>query len=235
MPFTAIFTLLMAVLVLTFSLFKSNDWISRKMGYLWGRGLCLVALVKVSIEGKELLDQNQSYVFVANHASSFDIWVLYGWLDRSVRWVIKKELMKIPIFGFAARVSGQIPIDRSNSKKALESIEAAKKNIINGAGMAFFPEGTRSKDGRLGRFKRGAFLMAVDLELDMVPVVIKGAYGVKPPGNLFGNGGKIELQILKPISTQGYTKEDIPKLTKIVREQFKEVETQDVPKDNHRM
>ncbi len=202
------------------SLFMSKDWVSRNVGYFWGRGLCIFSLIKVGIKGLEHLEDRKSYVFVANHSSTYDVWVMYGWIGRTIQWVMKKELMKIPVFGWATKASGQIAIDRSNTQKAIESIIEAKKRIKDGVSIVFFPEGTRSRNGLLGRFKKGAFYFAIEMHLDIVPVVIKGAYNIKPAGSFFANYGRIQMEVLKPICIEGYKKSDLPKLIDTVRGYF---------------
>jgi 1-acyl-sn-glycerol-3-phosphate acyltransferase len=176
-----------------------------------------MAPVFVKIKGKEHLVKGQSYVIVANHRSSFDILIVYAFLGLRFKWVMKKELRKVPGLGYGSKAIGHIFIDRSNTKKAIESMKEAGKKIKNGVSVFFFPEGTRSKTGALLPFKKGAFYFAVDLGLPILPVSINGTDRILPSDtfNLFP--GKAEIIFHPPIDIAPYTKENIPELIQRVR------------------
>ncbi len=141
-----------------------------------------VTPMRVSVEGRENLDPKQSYVLVSNHQSQYDIFLLYGWLGVDFKWVMKKELRKVLGIGVACDRLGHIFIDRSNHAAALATLETAKERIVDGTSVIFFPEGTRSRDGQLKKFKKGAFRMAVDLGLPILPLTVTGTRDVLPAG-----------------------------------------------------
>ena len=185
-------------------------------GRLWARGTCLLSFVKVTVTGKEHLSKTQSYVFVANHSSSYDIYSMYGYLGRDIRWMMKKELMRVPFLGWACKMVGHISVDRSNALKAAETIKIAKQNLQNGTSVVFFPEGSRTRTGELGVFKRGAFVTAQEIGLPVVPVTIKGSFDIMPPGTKVIRPGKIFLHIQPPYILKSSSKEEmLAEVTKV--------------------
>ena len=198
-PLLAILTLLFALYALVLIQFFGGSIASRLAGVPWARLICFLTPVWIRVRGRENISTRQSYVVVANHQSQYDIVVLYGWLGVDFRWVMKKELRKIPGLGIACEKIGHIFIDRSNTKKALESLEAAKKAITDGVSVIFFPEGTRSSTGKLGSFKMGAFKMAKDLDLPVLPVTISGTRNVLKTKSVLLWPGKVEMTIHPPI------------------------------------
>ncbi len=203
-PLFAISTILtaLATIVLT-PIFKDSDiayWPSLK----WARFACKGMFMKVEVIGKEKIDPTKSYIFAANHQSAYDIFLIYGWLNVRFKWIMKKELRKVPFVGAACEAAGHIFIDRSNTLSALKSIEIAQKKLQNGASITVFPEGTRSKNGKLGKFKRGAFSIASSIGLPIVPLTIKGTYETLPKASYNIHPGKLTLIIHDPIP---YSKE----------------------------
>lgn len=173
-------------------------------GLVWARVLCRAALVRVDVEGKERVCRERPYVFAANHQSVFDIFLVYGWLGVKFRWIMKKELRRIPVVGRTCEIMGHIFIDRSNAKAARRSLDAAEARLRSGGcSIVMFPEGTRTKDGIVGRFKRGALVIARDLQLPIVPVSIVGAYEVMPYHAWYIKPGRIKMVIHKPVETAG--------------------------------
>lgn len=187
-----------------------------KWGYYparwWSKITCATALVRIEIVGEELLNEKQSYVFVANHQSIFDIFIIYGWLRSKFKWIMKKEIKKIPLVGKACEYAGHIFIDRTNNRSAVRSIEAAGRRLTGGVSVVIFPEGTRTHDGNIGKFRRGAFLLASDLNLPLVPITIKGAYETLPRDTAIIRPGKITMIIHKPIDTKPYNHDNIKEL-----------------------
>lgn len=202
------------------TLFGDSKW-----GYLpprlWSRFMCAIALVNVKVTGRENIVPNQSYIFVANHQSIYDIFLIYGFLEYPFKWIMKKEIQKIPLVGKACEAAGHIFINRTNPKAAAKSIELAAKKLTNGNSVVIFPEGTRSKDGEVGKFKRGAFMLATDLDLDVVPLTIKGAFEVMPPNSFVVFPGTIELSIHKPMHTDELTHQTLNPFVEQVREVVK--------------
>ncbi len=181
-------------------------------GKIWSRLNGYLTPMCVKVSGNENIDPNQSYVIVSNHQSQYDIFVLYGWLKVDFKWVMKQELRKVPGIGIGCEKVGHIFIDRSNHERALASLNEAKKKIVNGTSVIFFPEGTRSKDGTMKDFKKGAFKMALDLGLPVLPVTIIGSKNILPAGTMKLFPGKVRLVIHKPIGIEGFTDDTIQEL-----------------------
>lgn len=198
-PLLGLSTFILGTLAVGLLFFFKPSTVSRICGRNWARFNSHITPMRVSVTGREHVDTGQSYVIVSNHQSHYDIFLLYGWLEIDFRWVMKKELRKVPFIGISCDRLGHIFIDRGNREAALASINRAKERIANGTSVVFFPEGTRSRDGRLKDFKKGAFMMALDLKLPILPVTITGTRGILPPGTLNLFPGKAELRIHKPI------------------------------------
>lgn len=199
LPVSAVATILTAVITIIFSYTTKNITVKSIPAKWWSRFMCYASFISVSVEGLENINKNQSYVIVANHQSMFDIWLIYGWLGSPFSWVMKKELRKIPFVGLACEKVGHIFVDRSNAIEAKKSIQAAEKKLQNGNCVVVFPEGTRTKDGKVGSFKRGAFNMASDLHLPIVPISIIGAYECMSRYDWQVTPGKLKMKIHKPI------------------------------------
>jgi len=186
----------------------------------WARMNAAVALMFVTVSGREHVDPQQSYVIVANHQSLFDIFVVYGWLGLDFRWVMKQELRKVPILGYCCEKLEHIYIDRSNRRAALASLDEAKEKIVNGTSILFFPEGTRSKTGKLLSFKKGAFRMALDLQLPLLPVTIVGTKDILPSGTMDLMPGRARLIIHEPIPVDQYEASTLTTLMKAAKERI---------------
>ncbi|MBM7332608.1 lysophospholipid acyltransferase family protein [Alloalcanivorax marinus] len=169
----------------------------------WSRLGLMLSGVQVRLHGLEHLDPEQSYVIVANHLSQYDIWVLYGHLDKDFRWVMKHELRKVPVIGPCCALLGHIFIDRGDAQAAIASLETAKARLVGGTSILFFPEGTRSRDGTLRPFKKGAFRMARDLDLPLLPVTLTGTREILPPDSLRMHPGGATLTVHAPVVVDG--------------------------------
>ncbi len=143
------------------------------------------------------------YVYASNHASLFDIPVLLASLPDNVRIMYKRELERIPIFGWGLRLSPFIAVDRSKAREANQAIEATAASIKGGESVLVFPEGTRSSDGTLGHFKRGVVSLAVKAHITIRPVVLVGTHHILPAGSARIRSGNIQLILLDPISVHG--------------------------------
>lgn len=177
-------------------------WIARK----WSRMLVRLAGANVRIEGEHNAPTDQPRIYVSNHQSWFDVWALAAELPVHYRFVAKKELARIPIFGLAWKAAGHVCIDRSDRSAAVRSLEEAG-NLIrsDGSGIIIFPEGTRSPDGRLQSFKKGAFMLALYTGVDIVPIGISGSRQVLPKGSFMVRPGTITIRIGRPIQTAEYS------------------------------
>ncbi len=187
----------------------------------WSRLICYMAFMRISVEGRENIDPNESYIFAANHQSAFDIWLIYGWLNHPFSWIMKKELRKIPLVGAACASIGHIFIDRSSAVEAKKSIDNAKKILQNGNSIVIFPEGTRSSTGKVGVFKRGGFALASDLNLRIVPITIIGAYDRMSRHTSQVTPGRLKMVIHPPISfkpdaTELETRESISQVRDVI-------------------
>ena len=214
----ALVTASQATLALVLTLVTSPRTASRLSAVPWARVLAFSAPMRVRVEGRENIDPQQSYVLVSNHQSQFDIFLLYGWLGVDFKWVMKQELRTVPGIGTACDRLGHIFIDRSNHAAAMATLDEAKKKIVNGTSVMFFPEGTRSRDGKLMRFKKGAFRMAVDLGLPILPLTVTGTRNVLPAGTSDLMPGSARLIIHPPIPVEGLTATGCSHLSNQVRE-----------------
>ena len=184
----------------------------------WGRLLCLLAGVRVEVEGFQNIDPNQTYIFAGNHSSQYDIFSFQGYFPHDFRWIAKKELFRVPIFGQAMHKVGYIPIDRAHGRQALKSLDEAARRIAAGSSVLIFPEGTRSPDGRLQEFKTGAVLLAIKAGVPIVPLGFLGSHQVLPKGRLIPNNGTITIRIGKPIATAHYKLTDKQQLARDLQE-----------------
>jgi 1-acyl-sn-glycerol-3-phosphate acyltransferase len=155
------------------------------------------------VKGLENIDQNKPYIFVSNHASMVDIPTVMVALNGKVNVVFKKELTRVPIWGWALRYGPFIMIDRSNPRDAMTSIERAVQTIRSGQSVILFAEGTRTDNGKLQPFKRGAFSLAAKSGVPVVPMIINNTYGIMPKGSLIVKKADISVILEKPILTGG--------------------------------
>jgi 1-acyl-sn-glycerol-3-phosphate acyltransferase len=168
-------------------------------GMWWSRVVCGISLCPVRVVGREKLAADQSYVFVANHQGVFDIFLLYGYLNTPIKWIMKKSLRDIPLVGKACEKAGFIFVDSSSPVAAAKTIREAEQRLTNGASIAIFPEGSRTRNGELGKFKKGAYQMAMDMKLPVVPVTINGSYRVMSRHTLLLTPHRMEVIIGDPI------------------------------------
>ena len=217
-PFLIVTTLTFGFLaVFLLSMSASPKFVSNLCGARWSRINSFMTPMCVSVSGRDNIDPACSYVIVSNHQSHYDVFVLYGWLGVDFKWVMKKELRKVPALGVACEKLEHIYIDRSDKGTALKSLNDAKKIIRNGTSVIFFPEGTRSRTGQMGDFKKGAFFMALDLGIPILPVTITGTKDILPPGTVNLMPGRVTMTIHKPITVSGYTLETMEDLMAEVR------------------
>jgi len=167
----------------------------------WARMICWCAGVKVTVVGQENLDGGKTYIFAANHQSQFDIFALQGYLGFDFRWMAKKELFAIPIFGAGMRAAGYISVDRSRGRQALQSLNEAAQQINDGTSVIIFPEGTRSVDGQLQAFKSGAMVLAIKAQVPIVPVAIVGTHEILAKGKLLSRPGRVMIRLGQPVDT----------------------------------
>ena len=209
--FTAIFT------ILCFP--WKNGKAPRAVQVFWSRSVLWLLLIPIKVTGRENVNPKQSYVFVANHQSFLDVFAVYGWLPNNFKWLMKKEIRKVPFVGTACAVAGHIFVDRSNPRAALQSMDHIKKELVDGISTVIFPEGTRTKTGEMGRFKQGAFKIAMDMGLPVVPLSLNGFFKAMPSGQAFANPrARVSLHIGKPIDISQFN--DINEAMEYLREQI---------------
>lgn len=170
---------------------------------VWSQLMCYLLLLPVKVERSPKVVRSTSYVFVANHQGAFDIWLIYGFLGHPFKWIMKHTLRRIPLVGKAIESAGHIFMDRENPNSIKQTIATAQEKLRGGASIVVFPEGTRSNDGKLHRFKRGAFLLADELQLPVVPVTIVGSYEVMDKHAWHVTWHRMRMVIHDPIIPQG--------------------------------
>ena len=188
-------------------------------GHFWGYypGKCWswlwirILLLPVKVEGRENLDSKQSYVFVSNHQGAFDIFLIYGFLGRNFKWMMKKGIGKIPLIGTACKYAHHIFVDKSGPSKIRATYDQARSILKEGMSLVVFAEGARTFTGHMGVFRRGAFMLADDLQLPVVPLTINGSFDVKPRMKdkywIFWH--PLKLTIHKPIAPIGKGPENV--------------------------
>ena len=200
--FIIIHATICSFLALIFSLDRSF-YLYYKLSKFFSKGILLISGIKLSISGLENFDHKKIYVFVSNHSSQYDIPSLQYAIPIPISIVFKKELSKIPFFGWQLRTGPYIMIDRTNAESALKSIEKAKKRMIGKKlSPLVYAEGTRSRTGEVQPFKRGAFYLASKVGFPIVPVSITGASKILPKGKFKIKSGTIFIHFDKPISTE---------------------------------
>ena len=196
-----LFTLFMAVTAIVTNLLDlKRGRLFHINNRLWAKGVFLLCGLRLVVRGIEKLDFTRNYVYVSNHASLLDIPAVIAGVPDQIRLVYKKELEKIPVFGWGLRWGSYIGIDRGNRAEAMRSIEEAARKIREGASAFLYAEGTRTLDGKLQPFKRGAFNLAVRSGVPVVPLTINGTFSILPKHSLGINPGTVELVLDDPIA-----------------------------------
>ncbi len=200
--FIIIYTIFISFIALLSALIDRSFFTYKYITKLYSQGILFISGVKVKAEGLENLRGEGPFIFVSNHISQFDITTLQYTIPGKSGFVFKKELAKIPLFGWQLLAGPHIVIDRSNAEKALKSIHKARQKMkTKGVSMILFAEGTRSKDGELQPFKRGAFHLASQVNFPIVPVTIRDSNKLLPKGSLKINKGTVQIKFSKPIVT----------------------------------
>lgn len=211
-PVGIVITLLAGWLTVIVAMVWNPEVASRYIASSWARLMSRLTPVWVTVEGAENADSSKTYVVVCNHQSQYDIFLVYGWLRLDLKWVLKAELRKLPGVGIGCEKAGHVYVDRSDPEQARKSISDALKRVGNGVGLLFFAEGTRSKDGKLRPFKKGAFHAAATQGLPVLPVTIIGTRDIQKPKSLFIFPGKVRMVIHPAIEAGGKGPGDIASL-----------------------
>lgn len=216
-PFFGISTLLIFPFALLTAILFGPRACSAIFPPIWARINSKMTPMRVKTSGMELIDLGRSYVVVSNHQSLYDIFVLYGWLGIDLKWVMKIELRRLPVIGYICEKMDHIYIDRSDQAAAIASINRARKKITNGTSVIFFPEGTRSATGKPGEFKKGAFRLAVDMGLPILPITISGTRDILPKSSLDLFPGTVEMIVHPPIAVSEYDRDHLEPLIQKTR------------------
>lgn len=208
LPILLVLTILTALTTTVGSLFNAHFW-GYYPGKIWSQLFCYILLIPVKVKGRENISKKTSYVFVANHQGSFDIFLIYGFLGRNFKWMMKKSLRKMPFVGKACESAGHIFVDRSGPRKIYETIRQARETLTGGTSLVVFPEGARTFTGHMGYFKKGAFQLADELQLPVVPLTIDGSFDIWPRTGGWIKCHRMILTIHKPIPPQSQGIENI--------------------------
>lgn len=213
-----IVTAFMSVCALIFPRISPGENKAHKIANLWARMLLKLTGIRVKMLGLENVLTNRPQIFMANHQSDFDILIVLAHIPGQFRWIVKKELFKIPVFGKAMKSAGYIEIDRQNHERAMQSLKDAAQKIREGKSVVTFPEGTRSKDGTIQPFKQGLFHLAIQAGVPVVPISIIGAHKIMPKRSLTIHRGEITIIIDRPVDVTEYTIDTRGDLIKRVRD-----------------
>lgn len=226
-PLFFLFTIIISalfILMMTLRLRRAGEFLVQ----FWSRVFLLVPPVSYAVAGAEHIEPGTQYFFLANHLSNFDIPLLFRTIPTPIRYMAKKEVYKIPVFAQALHVAGMVKIDRGAGASSYAAInEGVTRAKENGYSLIVFAEGTRSRDGELHPFKKGAFRIAISTGLPVVPVTLHGTWEVWPPGSKLFYKGHADVVIHEPIATADLTAKDIDALRNqvygVIDEQFHEL------------
>ncbi len=193
------YSLLIAILSLLVFPIDYHRKVSGSLMRIWTRAVLVIYGVKVNLIGAENITPGEGKIYISNHASYLDIFVQLAWLPDNVRMVYKKEINIVPLLGWAMAAVGFVSIDRKNVRSAMRSLDKAAQRIKKGLSIVIYPEGTRTRDGRVGEFKRGMFYLAEKSEADIVPVTLSNSFQLMPGGSGRVKSGVINMVISKPL------------------------------------
>ena len=180
LPVMIVTTVVCGLVTVLGSWLGSSRWWGYWPPHIWARICLAVSLVRVKVTGRENIDPETSYVFVANHQGAYDIFTVYGYLNHNFKWMMKHQLRSMPFVGFACEKAHHIFVDRRGPKKIKETYDKARATLTDGMSLMVFPEGARTFTGHMGVFRRGAFMLADELQLPVVPLTINGSFDIMP-------------------------------------------------------
>jgi 1-acyl-sn-glycerol-3-phosphate acyltransferase len=210
-------SMVFASMELVIIVLRRGDRVFHALARGWAHSTLRICGVRVRARGLEKLQPGANYVYVSNHASMFDIPVILASIPDQIRIIYKKELHWIPIFGWGLKLGSYIAVDRSSGSEAMRSLDAAAAKIAAGASVLLYAEGTRTRDGKLQPFKRGAFNLAVKAGVPVVPLTVNGSFAILPKASLAIRPGSVELVVETPIPITGTGKEEERRLMELVR------------------
>lgn len=215
--FVSLYILLMSPIAILYALVTKDTTLPYSLARFCIRVAGSMSRIRVRIRGREKILPGQTYLFLSNHQANLDGPLLTNAIPRDIRALIKKEMMRIPIFSILLRQVGFVPIDRKDPPAAWASINEGARRLARGYSFIAFPEGTRSRDGRLGEFKKGAFVMALKARIPIMPVTVLNTREVQPPGTYFIRPGQVEVIFHDPIPTNNLTLDDRNQLAEMTR------------------
>ena len=180
LPLIAIYTVITSLIVIIGCSLGNGHFWGYYPGKWWAQFIIRILMLPVKVEGRENLVKGQSYVFVANHQGAFDIFLIYGFLCRNFKWMMKRQLRQMPFVGKACEAAHHIFVDKRGASKIRATYDSARQTLQGGMSLVVFPEGARTFTGHMGVFKRGAFMLADHIELPVVPLTINGSFDVMP-------------------------------------------------------
>lgn len=217
---TVLFIVSIIVLALTYPFDKSRRWVHECSRLICALLYGVPPFIRRTIDGVENIDPKKAYVMVMNHNSGFDIFAAYK-IPLNFRWVSKREVFRVPFMGPLLTIHGDIPIERGNATKAMAKVlRLGKLWISRGATIAIFPEGTRSKTGEINRFKAGAFTLAKEAGVEILPVVMTGTNEFFRKGWLVNWRNRVAIRVLKPVSIEEVASKEVSELSTEVRERM---------------
>ncbi len=196
------YTLLCSLAAVIGGLFDGSGRLGHACARMWSLGSLFASRIRLEVNGLNHVPPEGPVIYMGNHQGNFDIFALTLAIPRLFSWIAKEELFKVPVFGAAMRRAGYIPLDRSDGRKALKSMKQAAERIASGTSVVIFPEGTRTKDGKLLPFKRGAFLLAAKAGVPIVPFTINGSWAINPRNRLELWPGTISVSFDAPIAVK---------------------------------
>ena len=217
-PLAGIFTVFFSTCTIIAAALVNPHFASRVFAVTWAKCCAWIIPALVQVDGAENAERERSYVVASNHQSVIDILVIYGWLKLDLKWVMKAELRKVPALGIGCEKAGHIFVDRRNHKQAAAAINEALERLGDGIGILFFPEGTRSPDGKLLPFKKGAFHTAIEQQVPILPVTVSGTREILPTKSLGVWPGRVRMVVHPAIETTGMAHDDLGSLRQQTRE-----------------
>jgi 1-acyl-sn-glycerol-3-phosphate acyltransferase len=217
LPVLFVLTALTAIVTIIGSSLGGGRWWGYYPAVVWSKLFCWLTMVKVTVVGRENVDVSTSYIFVANHQGAYDIFSIYGFLGHQFRWMMKKSLENIPLVGYSCRRAGHIFVDNSSASAIRHTMRDAEQRLTGGMSLVVFPEGARTWDGRVRPFKKGAYKLAAEFQLPLVPITIDGAFDVLPRFKKLPHWGRVTLTIHHPVAPPEST-EDLAEAMTSTRE-----------------
>ena len=209
LPLVFVFTIITALTTIVGCFVGNAHFWGYYPGKIWSWLICRIQLLPIRVKGRKNINKHQSYVFVVNHQGPMDIFLIYGFLGRNFKWMMKKSLRSVPLVGYACKKAHHIFVDKSGPKKIRETIEQARETLQDGTSLVVFPEGSRTFTGHMGYFKKGAFQLADDLQLAVVPLTIDGSFDILPRTGGWVKHHRMILTIHKPLQPKGKGIENI--------------------------